>query len=104
MFVEGTRPNPKIKSSSKPSPTASCASRDLSMIVTLDGPAGVGKSSLAKALAERLDFEFLDTGAMYRTVALAARDSLIDFTSEPALEDLLNHIRVGFRSLQAFLN
>lgn len=74
------------------------------MIVTLDGPAGVGKSSLARALAERLDFEFLDTGAMYRTIALAARDALIDLTSEAALETLLGHIRVGFRPVQAFLN
>jgi cytidylate kinase len=74
------------------------------MIVTLDGPAGVGKSSLAKALADRLDFEFLDTGAMYRTVALAARDALIDLTSEAALAELLGHIRVGFRPVQAFLN
>jgi cytidylate kinase len=42
------------------------------MIVTLDGPAGAGKSSVAKALARRLGFRFLDTGAMYRSVALAA--------------------------------
>jgi cytidylate kinase len=74
------------------------------MIVTLDGPAGVGKSSVAKALARRLDFEFLDTGAMYRTVALAARDAGIDLTSEIALADLLGHIRLGFRPVQAFLN
>src|SRR6266404_2936470 len=74
------------------------------MIVTLDGPAGVGKSSLAKALAQRLDFEFLDTGAMYRTVALAARDAMIDLTSESALHELLTHIRLGFRPIQAFLN
>ena len=41
------------------------------MIVTIDGPAGAGKSSTARALARRLGFRFLDTGAMYRTVALA---------------------------------
>lgn len=40
------------------------------MIVTIDGPAGAGKSTVAKMLAGRLGFEFLDTGAMYRTVAL----------------------------------
>jgi CMP/dCMP kinase len=42
------------------------------MIVTIDGPAGAGKSTVAKALAQRLGFRFLDTGAMYRAVALAA--------------------------------
>lgn len=41
------------------------------MIITIDGPAGAGKSSVAKALARRLGFRFLDTGAMYRAVALA---------------------------------
>src|SRR5438128_1536780 len=43
-----------------------------SMIITIDGPAGAGKSSAANALAKRLGFEFLDTGAMYRAVTLAA--------------------------------
>jgi cytidylate kinase len=43
------------------------------MIVTLDGPAGAGKSSVARALARRLGFRFLDTGAMYRAVVLAAQ-------------------------------
>lgn len=42
------------------------------MIVTIDGPAGAGKSTIARALARRLGFRFLDTGAMYRAVALAA--------------------------------
>ena len=42
------------------------------MIVTIDGPAGAGKSTVARGLAKRLGFRFLDTGAMYRCVALAA--------------------------------
>lgn len=45
------------------------------MIVTIDGPAGAGKSSAAKALARRLGFHFLDTGAMYRAVALAGLEA-----------------------------
>ncbi len=42
------------------------------MVITIDGPAGTGKSTVALAVAERLDFDFLDTGAMYRAVGLAA--------------------------------
>jgi cytidylate kinase len=44
------------------------------MVVAIDGPAGAGKSSVARAVAERLGFTFLDTGAMYRCVGLAARE------------------------------
>jgi cytidylate kinase len=44
------------------------------MVVAIDGPAGAGKSSVARAAAERLGFTYLDTGAMYRCVALAARE------------------------------
>lgn len=42
------------------------------MVITIDGPAGTGKSTVALAVAERLGFDFLDTGAMYRAVALEA--------------------------------
>ena len=49
------------------------------MIITIDGPAGAGKSSAARALAQRLGFRFLDTGAMYRAVALAGRRAGLDW-------------------------
>jgi cytidylate kinase len=45
------------------------------MVVAIDGPAGAGKSAVARAVAERLGFTYLDTGAMYRAVALAATHS-----------------------------
>lgn len=48
------------------------------MIVTIDGPAGTGKSTAARGLAERLRFEFLDTGAMYRAVAVRCLQQGID--------------------------
>lgn len=44
------------------------------MVVAIDGPAGAGKSSTARAVAERLGFTYLDSGALYRCVALAARE------------------------------
>ncbi len=45
------------------------------MVIAIDGPAGAGKSTVARAVAERLGFTYLDTGAMYRCVGLAARDA-----------------------------
>jgi CMP/dCMP kinase len=59
------------------------------MIVTIDGPAGAGKSSAARALARRLGFDFLDTGAMYRAVTLAALRAGCDLDSEEALARLV---------------
>ena len=53
------------------------------MIVTIDGPAGSGKSSAARKLAKRLGFRFLDTGAMYRAIALAGSRHGVDW-NDPA--------------------
>jgi cytidylate kinase len=64
------------------------------MSVTIDGPAGAGKSSAARALARRLGFEFLDTGAMYRAVALAALRAGVGLDDPPALEGLLGRLRL----------
>ena len=58
------------------------------MIVTIDGPAGAGKSTVAKKLAERLGFSYLDTGAMYRAVALAALRNLMDWQDDGAVARL----------------
>jgi cytidylate kinase len=52
------------------------------MIVTIDGPAGSGKSTAARGLAASLGFDFLDTGAMYRAVALSLTRAGIDFADE----------------------
>ncbi|MBY0231633.1 MAG: (d)CMP kinase [Gemmataceae bacterium] len=59
------------------------------MIVTIDGPAGAGKSTAARRLAARLGFAFLDTGAMYRAVALAARRAAVAWTDDRALAPLV---------------
>lgn len=55
------------------------------MIVTIDGPAGSGKSTAARKLAARLEIAYLDTGAMYRAIAYAAQHRGVDFDDEAAL-------------------
>jgi CMP/dCMP kinase len=55
------------------------------MIVAIDGPAGAGKSTVARRLAERLGFRYLDTGAMYRAVTWLAVERSIDLEDGPAL-------------------
>lgn len=64
------------------------------MIVTIDGPAGAGKSSTARALARRLGFRFLDTGAMYRAVALAALRRGHDWNQPEALAELARELKI----------
>jgi cytidylate kinase len=74
------------------------------MIITLDGPAGAGKSSAAKALAERLGFQYLDTGAMYRGVTLAALRAGIDPGNQQALSRFLPELRLEMPPGRVLLN
>jgi len=66
------------------------------MIVAIDGPAGSGKSSTAKAAAARLGITYLDTGAMYRAVTLKAMRRNIHYTDDAALENMMNETAVTF--------
>lgn len=67
------------------------------LIVTLDGPAGSGKSTLARQLAKRLGVAFLDTGSMYRAVALASIRKGMSPTQEPAsVAALAGALSIGF--------
>ncbi len=74
------------------------------MIVTIDGPAGAGKSSTAKALAQRLGFEYLDTGAMYRAVTLACLRTGADSRDPEALSQLLAGLRLELPAGKVLLN
>ena len=65
-------------------------------IVTIDGPSGVGKSTVAKRVAERLGFSCLDTGAMYRAVALKASEVAVDLRDSALLSKLFSETAVGF--------
>jgi CMP/dCMP kinase len=66
------------------------------MIVAIDGPAGAGKSSVARALAARLGFRYLDTGAMYRALTWLAQQRGIALDDVPALERLARENPVEF--------
>src|SRR5450759_1929188 len=58
-------------------------------LIAIDGPSGVGKSTTARRVAERLGWQYLDTGAMYRAAALALLRAGISLKDRPALEQLL---------------
>ena len=66
------------------------------VIITIDGPAGTGKSSVAQLLAERLSVDYLDTGAMYRAVAVLALDLGIEPTDGPALAEAVSQTTLKF--------
>lgn len=66
-------------------------------IVTIDGPAGAGKSTVSKMLARKLNFLYLDTGAMYRAVALRAKRERVDPNDEEALEKLCRRLEISFQ-------
>ena len=66
------------------------------MIVTIDGPAGAGKSTVARMLAEKLGFDFLDTGAMYRCVVLQGRRQKVDWKDEDVLAQIANELVLEF--------
>lgn len=74
------------------------------MVVTIDGPAGAGKSSVSRELARRLGFRFLDTGAMYRAVALAALERKIDLMDSAEVEALASAIAIDVTDDQILLS
>jgi cytidylate kinase len=74
------------------------------MIVAIDGPAGAGKSSIASRLAERLGFAFLDTGAMYRAVTLAALRKGLGSRDVHAIAQLAAELTIEFDGKQTLLN
>ena len=66
------------------------------MIITIDGPAGTGKSSVAHTVARRLGYDFLDTGAMYRAIGLEALRRQADLDDPRELAFIARHVRITF--------
>lgn len=66
------------------------------MIIAIDGPAGSGKSTIAREVAQRFGFTKLDTGAMYRAVTLSALERAVDLDNEDAIDELARTIQITF--------
>ncbi len=73
------------------------------MVIAIDGPAGAGKSSVARAVAEELGFTYLDSGAMYRCLALAALEAGIDPDDGEALGALAPTLEIRLDGRRALL-
>lgn len=77
-------------------------------IIAVDGPSAAGKSCLAKAISDKLNIVYIDTGAMYRAVALYVIENSIDISNEEIMEKELNNIDIKFEringELHIFLN
>ena len=66
------------------------------MVITIDGPAGAGKTTVSRQLADRLGYRYIDTGALYRGVALATRQADVDVEDDAGLEAVCRSLRLRF--------
>jgi cytidylate kinase len=73
------------------------------MVIAIDGPAGAGKSTVARAVAEELGFTYLDSGAMYRCVALAALEAGLGLDDGEALGELARGLEIGLDGRRVLL-
>lgn len=74
------------------------------MIIALDGPAGSGKSTIAKELAKDLNIEYLDTGAMYRAMTLHLLSNNVDLSDNDAVAKSIESITIDVEGKKTFLN
>ena len=73
-------------------------------VITLDGPAGAGKGTIASMLATKLGWHLLDSGAIYRVAALAAVKTGLDLRDEAAISQLIPSLTIEFKQGEAWLN
>lgn len=73
-------------------------------IVAVDGPAGSGKSTISKIVAKEYDLTYLDTGAMYRMVALCSLENSIDLKNREAVSEMLDEIKIDIQGDKFILN
>ena len=72
--------------------------------VAIDGPGGTGKSTIAKAIAARFGLEYIDTGAMYRAMALKSVREGVDPADEPAVKAMLDNTELDFRDSHVYID
>jgi len=76
----------------------------MSFVVAVDGPAGSGKSTVAKSVANTLDFVYIDTGAMYRMITLFVIRENIDLDNFEKLDNILSNIKIEMENGKFYLN
>ena len=76
---------------------------NLPPVIAIDGPTASGKGTVASLVAQKLGFHYLDSGALYRLVALASEKEGIDVNNGPALGQLAENLQISFRDGQIFL-
>jgi len=72
--------------------------------IAIDGPAGAGKSTISKILAERLKIDYIDTGAMYRAITLKVLNNGIDLEDEKEVLKILNKTSIDFKDNHIYLD
>lgn len=74
------------------------------IIIAVDGPAGAGKSTIAKIIAKRLNINYIDTGAMYRAVTLKCLQNNVDIKDENAVIEMAKKTSIDFRDNNIYLD
>ncbi|WP_026895052.1 (d)CMP kinase [Clostridiisalibacter paucivorans] len=74
------------------------------IVIAIDGPAGSGKSTIAKLLAKKLNIEYIDTGAMYRAITLKFLSNNIDLSDKEKVLQILENTKIDFKDKHIFLD
>jgi cytidylate kinase len=72
--------------------------------IAMDGPAGAGKSSIAKKLSLKLNFTFINSGGIFRSIAVAIAENNIDYNNENQIENLLKLNKISQKGDDMYLN
>ena len=70
---------------------------DKRISIVIDGPAAAGKSTVAKVVAKKLSYVYIDTGAMYRTITYAALEQKVDIENEEQLMEVVKNVKIEFQ-------